>query len=262
MPDPMISAAMMSAPVMNGAVMNGAGGLLDPLALAIVIFGTILATFAREGWQDVGVALARTAALVRKGFDEGATRAALARTVGEINRKGHLGAQAVDPPDDPTTQLLGTYIRSGSIDAMMKLARTQRLERDIQNVVATRVYETAGELAPVFGLVGTLFAITQLMPDMDASSSEIVMASVAGAVLSSLYGVLSANLLFYPMARAIERCGDKEEAQRSLLLEWFEGELVDSRRNSHNASLSDPLKDNKRNLAHDHPKLTGIRGAA
>lgn len=209
--------------------MNEATGLLDPLALGIVLVGTVFATLAREGWQDMATAIASAFRLTRKGFDAAAARSALARTVREIRQRGHLGARAVDPPDEPTSQLLGTYIRSGSIDAMMKLARTQRLERDITNVAAVRVFEAAGELAPVFGLVGTLFSITQLMPDIETSSTDIVMASVAGAVLSSLYGVLSANLVFFPFARAIERRGDKEEAERSLLLEWFEGELMDTR---------------------------------
>lgn len=209
--------------------MSDVTGLLDPMALAIVLVGTVLATLAREGWQDMATAISGAAKLGRKGFDAGATRSALARTVGEINRLGHLGAEPVDPPDKATTKLLNSYIRSGSIDAMIKLARTQRLEREIASVAATRVYETAGELAPVFGLVGTLFAITQLMPDMDASSADIVMASVAGAVLSSLYGVLSAHLIFYPLARAIERVSDHEEAERNLLLDWFEAELNDTR---------------------------------
>lgn len=209
--------------------MNEVAGLLDPMALGIVLMGTVLATYAREGWQDVATAISSTFKLGRKGFDAGATRAALARTFGEFNRLGHLGANPVDPPDTATTRLLNVYIRSGSIEAMLKLARTQRLERDIQSVAATRVYETAGELAPVFGLVGTLFAITQLMPDLEASAADIVMPSVAGAVLSSLYGVLSANLMFYPLARAIERRGDQEEAERGMLLEWFESELTDGR---------------------------------
>jgi len=209
--------------------MNEVTGLFDPLALGIVLIGTVLATYAREGRQDVATAVAAAFKLSRKGFDASATRSALARTVGEINTRGHLGAEPIDPSDIATSKLLNVYIRSGSIEAMLKLARTQRLERDIQSVAATRVYETAGELAPVFGLVGTLFAVTQLMPDMETSAADIVMASVAGAVLSSLYGVLSANLLFYPLARAIERRGDREEAERSLLLEWFESELIDGR---------------------------------
>lgn len=226
--------------------MTEATGLLDPMAMAIVLIGTILATLAREGWQDVRIAVAAVARLGRNGFDANATRSALARTVGAINRLGHLGAEPVDPPDEATTGLLNAYIRSGSIDAMMKLARTQRIERDIRSVAATRVYETASELAPVFGLVGTLFSITQLMPDMENSATDIVMASVAGAVLSSLYGVLSANLVFSPLARAIERRSDKEEAERSLLLEWFESELADVRNTP----------------ARIAPENAGIRGAA
>ena len=129
--------------------MTEATGLLDPTALAIVLVGTILATLAREGWQDVRIAITAAAKLSQNGFDATATRSALARTVGAINRLGHLGAEPVDPPDEATTGLLNAYIRSGSIDAMMKLARTQRIERDIQSVAATRVYETASELAPV-----------------------------------------------------------------------------------------------------------------
>lgn len=209
--------------------MNEATHLFDPNALAIVIAGTLLATFAREGWSDVSVAIKAAFGLGQKGFDAHANRAALARTVSEINRLGHLGADPADPPDSATAKLLDAYIRTGSIDAMTKLARTQRLEREIISVSATRVFETAGDLAPVFGLVGTLFSITQLMPDMDAGSAEIVMASVAGAVLSSLYGVLSAHLVFFPLARAIERLSDREQAERSLLFEWFEDELTDGR---------------------------------
>ncbi|MEM1051693.1 MAG: MotA/TolQ/ExbB proton channel family protein [Pseudomonadota bacterium] len=209
--------------------MSAATSLLDPMALAIVLIGTVLATLAREGAQDIGLAVTAGLKLGRKGFDAGSTRSALARTVGEINRLGHLGAEPFDPPDIATTKLLNAYIRSGSINAMLELARRQRLERETFSVAAARVYETAGELAPVFGLVGTLFAITQLMPEMQSSSVNIVMASVAGAVLSSLYGVLAAHLLFHPLARAIERRSDREESERSLLLQWFEGELIGPR---------------------------------
>lgn len=203
--------------------------LWDANALIIVLAGTVLATLARQGWHDAAIAVPAAFALMSKGFDADACRSALARTVGEINRLGHLGAEPVDPPDKATTQLLNAYIRSGSIETMLKLSRTQRLKREIGAVAATRVFENAGELAPVFGLVGTLFSITQLMPDLNASASQIVMSSVAGAVLSTLYGVLSAHLIFYPLARAIERKGDREETERTLLLDWFESELTDGR---------------------------------
>ncbi|UAB78720.1 MotA/TolQ/ExbB proton channel family protein [Erythrobacter sp. SCSIO 43205] len=219
--------------------------LLDANALVIVLVGTVLATLARQGWHDFTIAVPAAFGLLSKGFDVDATRAALARTVGEINRLGHLGAEPVDPPDKATTELLNAYIRTGSIEAMLKLARSQRLQREINSVAATRVFENAGELAPVFGLVGTLFAITQLVPDVSASAAETVMGSVAGAVLSTLYGVLSAHLIFYPLARAIERKGDREETERTMLLDWFESELTDGRSFPSRARRSSvtPVKD-------------------
>lgn len=212
--------------------------LFDANALMIVLLGTVLATLARQGWHDFAIAAPAAIGLMGKGFDPRATRSALARTVGEINRLGHLGAHPVDPEDKPTTKLVNAYIRSGSIEAMLKLARAQRLRREIRSVAAVKVYENAGELAPVFGLVGTLFSITQLMPDLSASASQIVMSSVAGAVLSTLYGVLSAHLIFYPLARAIERKGDREETERAALLDWFESELTDGRTHPARAAAS------------------------
>ncbi|MEL7446519.1 MAG: hypothetical protein AAGK02_12030, partial [Pseudomonadota bacterium] len=46
-------------------------------------------------------------------------------------------------------------------------------------------------------------------------------ASLATAVLSTLYGVLSAHLVFLPLAMAIDRQGEHEEQARDRLVEWL-----------------------------------------
>lgn len=208
---------------------SDANSLIDPGALLIVLVGTLLATCARSGWRDIAAAVPAALTLGRKEFDGHATRSALAKTVREIERLGHLGAQPVDPPDAPSLALLNTYIRSGSIDSMRTLALAQRTERENRTAACAKVFENAGELAPVFGLVGTLFAISQLMPEVGVGSAEIVMASVASAVLSTLYGVLGAHMIFYPVARAIERKGGREELARAKIISWFEAELSGGR---------------------------------
>jgi chemotaxis protein MotA len=94
-----------------------------------------------------------------------------------------------------------------------------------------RVFDYAGELGPVFGLVGTLFAITQLVPGA-ASAAAVddptitTLAAVGTAVLSSLYGVLTAHLVCIPVAHAIERKGEREEDARSRLAEWLACEIA------------------------------------
>lgn len=224
-----------------------ASSLIDLNALVIVLLGTMIATYARQGWSDIAIAVPAALGLFKSGFDANATRAALAQTVGQIHRLGHLAAKPVDPEDPATRQLVDAFIRSGSVETMFTHARTQRVKREINWATAISVYENAGELAPVFGLVGTLFSITKLMPDLNANASEIVMSSVAGAVLSTLYGVLSANLIFYPLARAIERRGDREETERTMLLEWFGSELADGAVHTSTASRAN---------------VTPVRGAA
>lgn len=202
------------------------GGFFDPAAMVVVLAGTLLATIARCGGREIKAA---GHALIRLGgstFDEDANRAALARSVSAIAKRGHLCAETSTPPDAATARLVDAYVVSGSLDLLHSTARAERAQREIAMAQAVRVFEFAGELAPVFGLVGTLFAITQLTPSSSSSTAEVTMAAVSTAVLSSLYGVLTANLVCVPLARAIERRGEREEEVRADLLDWFDAELA------------------------------------
>lgn len=199
--------------------------LIDISALVIVLAGTLVATIARCGFGDLGAAMRALAGLGQKGFDEVANRAALAKGAPEIRQRGHLSADPAPPPDASLAKLVDTYQLTGSIDAVHTLARADRATREVARVRAVRVFDYAGELAPVFGLVGTLFAITQLSAAGLDNAADVMMAAVANAVLSSLYGVLTAHLLCVPLAGAIERRGQREEEARARLIEWFDDQV-------------------------------------
>ncbi|QUL36929.1 MotA/TolQ/ExbB proton channel family protein [Erythrobacter sp. JK5] len=194
--------------------------MYDPGALVIVLAGTLIATAARCGARDLGVAGAALAALGRTRFDEDANRVALARTAHEVEQRGKLCAAVAMPPDASLARLIDAYVRHGSLDAMHQQAGSDRATREAARAVAVRTFEYAGELAPVFGLVGTLFGITRLVPGA-GDTIETTMAAIATAVLSTLYGVLTAHLLCIPLARAIERRGEREEEARERLVDWL-----------------------------------------
>lgn len=201
-------------------------GFVDPSALVVVLAGTLLATIARCGWREIKVAARALSRLGALAFDADGNRAALARSASAIAKRGHLCADTPTPPDPATARMVAAYVTSGSLDTLHSIARAERAHREIARAQAVRVFEFAGELAPVFGLVGTLFAITQLASVNTSSATTVTMAAVGTAVLSSLYGVLTANLFCIPLARAIERRGEREEEVRTKLLGWFESELV------------------------------------
>lgn len=195
--------------------------LFDPGALAIVIAGTILATVARCGWKDFGTALRTAVRLLRGGFSVEANRKALARAAGAIVRDGHRRADPALPPDRALGLMLETYLRHGTIDALAAVRRAERALDEARRVSAAQVFGWAGELAPVFGLVGTLYGLTRLAPPEGAGASAVIMGAVSTAVLTSLYGALIAHFVCYPLASAIERRGMAEEQDREALADWF-----------------------------------------
>ena len=199
--------------------------LLDPGALAIVVAGTVIATVARSGWRDFGAALGAAGGLVRRGFQPEANRRALAQAVTAIQRDGQRRADPALPPDPALAGMLESYLRHGTLEAMIQTRRSERELAEARRANAAQVFGCSGELAPVFGLIGTLYGFTQLTPNADAASTVTIMAAISTAVLTSLYGALIAHLVCYPAASAIERRGNAEEREREALAEWFMAQI-------------------------------------
>lgn len=199
--------------------------LFNPGALAIVGAGTVLACVARCGWRDFGAALDMAGRLLRRGFSPDANRKALALALIAIERDGSHRADPALPPDRALGLMLETYLRHGTLEALGGARRAQRALAEARRVNAAQVFTWAGELAPVFGLIGTLYAFTQLAPIAGDDTVRLTMAAIATSVLSTLYGALLAHLLCYPLASAIERRGAAEEHRREELSDWFVAQL-------------------------------------
>lgn len=199
--------------------------LFDPDALAIVVAGTVLATVARCGWRDFGAALRAAGGLVRRGFHVEPNRKALAQAITAIRREGRHRADPALPPDRALGLMLETWLRHGAIDTLAAVRRAERALDEARRVGAAQVFVWAGELAPVFGLIGTLYGLTQLAPAEGADQAATIMTAVSTAVLTSLYGALIAHLMCFPLAGAIERRGVAEEQDREALADWFVAQI-------------------------------------
>jgi len=195
--------------------------LFDPGALGVVVTGTALACAARCGWRDFGAALRQADCLLRRGFNPETNRKALALALTEIQRDGSHRANPALPPDRSLGLMLDAYLRHGTLESLHTARRTQRAIVAAQQTNAAQVFAWAGELAPVFGLIGTLYAFTQLAPIVGGDTVRLTMQAISTAVLSTLYGALLAHLLCFPLATAITRRAARNESAREALAEWF-----------------------------------------
>lgn len=199
--------------------------LLDPTSAAIVVLGTALLAAFRNGWRGSANAVWHVLQLPRKPFSMTRHRAKLARQVARMQTDGVIRSKPAAVSDPELADATAALVRHRSTDALATEHERHAADRKDRCDAAVYALDQAGELAPVMGLAGTLLALSQL-PLADLGSEDALMTSVSQAVLSTFYGLMLAHLVCFPLAAAIERRGQLEEAQRSQLVQWLVEQLA------------------------------------
>lgn len=95
---------------------------------------------------------------------------------------------------------------------------TREMELAIQRQeVGERVFRAIGDSAPAFGMVGTLVGLVQMLSNM--SDPTTIGPAMAVALLTTLYGVLIAQLIALPIADKLEAKNALERANKVLTIE-------------------------------------------
>lgn len=88
---------------------------------------------------------------------------------------------------------------------------------EIRHRTGQQVFEKWGELAPAFGMLGTLIGLVIMLSDLDDPSA--IGPGMATALLTTFYGSLLANLIFLPMASNLSMQTDEEMFTGEMILE-------------------------------------------
>ncbi len=198
--------------------------LVDGPSALIVFGGTAAATLLRCGFGDVGAALGRVARLAGHSFDADRARASLAAQVQAIQRDGLVRAAPAHFGDAEFDEATDALIATRSVSALLAAHEAHRARRLAQSERAVQTLAQAAELAPVFGLAGTLVSLSQL-PQSGLAAAGLT-AAISMAVLTTLYGLLAANLVLAPLARIVERAARAEEAGRQAVIDWLAQQLA------------------------------------
>lgn len=198
--------------------------LIDGPSAAIVIGGTLLSTLMRSGWSDVATTLHMLAHLPRPKFAAQDTRGRLANKVAVIRKEGLLRAPDSACGDAEFDEATNALVDQRRLSALLESHERHKAVRQEQAQAAVRTLAQAAELAPAFGLVGTLASLSQ-MPSGGLEQGALT-GAISMAVLTTLYGLLTANLIYAPLARAIERNAEREERERQEIVDWLTAQLA------------------------------------
>jgi len=117
------------------------------------------------------------------------------------------------------------------VDGLDADVMRDRFERDI---IATRqrhmqicgIFRSAGTYSPIFGLLGTLIGVVQVLRNI--TNPTAMGSSMAVAMTASFYGIFAANFLFLPIATKLNFYSEEEMLNRELIakgiISLFHGE--------------------------------------
>jgi chemotaxis protein MotA len=117
------------------------------------------------------------------------------------------------------------FLRHGlqlAIDGVPMEQLRHVLEREIDatrtdDLVAARFFAKMGGYAPTIGIIGTVVGLVQVLTSLQ--DPAVLGPLVASAFVATLWGVLSANVIWLPISVRIRRTAELRTAQMDLIYE-------------------------------------------
>lgn len=194
--------------------------IMLPGPLLLVWVGTIGVGIAGHTMADVKASFAAVlVALKAKAPDSSATVDVVVGLADRARREGLLALE------DAAKSIDDEFLRAGlqsAIDGTDPEDLRQILEDKInakrtRDKVHAKYFADMGGYAPTIGIIGTVISLVHVLENL-ANPSELGH-SIAGAFVATLWGILSANVIWLPIGARIKRVSDMECAQLEVAVE-------------------------------------------
>jgi len=209
--------------IIGGRVLEGGSPLflLQHTAFVIVAGGTIGAMIYSSRSLDI---LAFPNHL-RKTFVKSETRAEeiipqLVRFAEKARREGLLSLEREVPNVEDEFLKQGLQlVADGTDPEIVKSILTIQLEQqEVRHERVIKMYESGGGYAPTIGIIGAVLGLISVMEHLH-EGIEKVGPGIAVAFVATIYGLVLANILLFPMAAKLRINSQSELLVRELILE-------------------------------------------
>lgn len=204
------------------ALMEGANpmGLLLPPPMILVFGGALGAAIASTTLPDSIAALKMIpTAMLYKTVKTGKDVEQLVE-LAEVARKDGLlalEAKAADIKDPYLKKALQNVADGMDADELRVMMEDEAAATEKTGRSAAKFYAALGGYAPTVGILGTVVSLTHVLENLDDPSS--LGHSIASAFVATLWGVLSANLIWLPIGGRIGKMTDLASERFTLLTE-------------------------------------------
>lgn len=196
------------------------GALLQPGAMVLILGGTIGATMTSFGLKDImklPKLILKTIIPPRREpgelVKEMVNLAELARREGLLSLEQRVG-QIQDPFARKGVRLVIDGANPELIQSMLEteiVLRSQAAKHEIA------MFEAAGGFAPTMGIIGTVIGLVHVLGNL--SEPDKLGEAIAAAFIATLWGILTANVFWLPLANKLKLLAREESMLAQLTAE-------------------------------------------
>ncbi len=189
------------------------------VALLIAVGGT----FAATTLSSSRITAVHAFSAINYMFLSGSTRPkVVADELIQLARQAKLNGFASLDPDAVTSKdpflVKGLRLVVDGVDPQ-RIEELMRLESEIlseKRTAAERMFRLMGTYSPMFGLVGTLIGLIQMLKNL--TDPRAIGQGMSVALMATFYGVLLAGLFFLPLAGKVRTLDLDERLQRDQII--------------------------------------------
>jgi chemotaxis protein MotA len=222
-PASLIGIGVALAGILVSMIMEGSSPMAIVLfpAMILVFLGTFGAAIAGAAMSDVSkignwFKLALMPAKVPPATENIGTLVSLAE---KARKEGLLALEAeVKKIEDPFLKRgLQMGIDGTDPEVLRSVLEGEIAAKKGEDKVAAKFFTAMGGYAPTIGIIGTVIGLIHVLENL--SQPDKLGHLIAGAFVATLWGVMTANVFWLPMAAKITRTSDLQAAQMELLVE-------------------------------------------
>ncbi len=191
--------------------------------LFIVVTGTLAATFISYPLDELQTAMKASRIVVEKEHN------AVPDLVKDIVNIAKLNTQftKVSKLENQLNTIRNPFLRTG-IQLVIDGATTEDISNllqwrigrlQAQEQAITEIFHNMASYAPAFGMFGTLIGLVNMLFSLDAGNVSEIAHHMSVALMTTLYGIILANLVFKPIALKLERRTEKRVMLMNMALE-------------------------------------------
>jgi len=197
---------------------GGLGAFIDVPSILIVVGGTIAVTFVMF---PMGRVLGAVKVMLKAFFGSAPDPKELIKNIvdlANLARKESLVALEKANVDDPFLKKGVLLVADGTEEELVRsVLETEIAFMKQRHSTGQEIFKSMGDMAPAFGMIGTLIGLVQMLQKLDDPSS--IGPAMAVALLTTFYGAVLANVLFIPIAKKLEQKSAEEVLFMEIALE-------------------------------------------